>query len=132
MGWIMLAHHNDFDFRQLLSQAPGDIQASDARHADIEENDVRLQFLRSFKRFRAVRGFAADFPRRLGGQDPDNAAPNDLAIVSNQNTQKINLQCPLVCDPSSDGPVLLKCIFLLSNHSGQDWQYHRDSRSRAV
>jgi hypothetical protein len=92
MGWIMLTHHNNLRVRQLPAQAPGNIQTADARHTDIEENKVRLEFLRSLDCFCAVRGFAADFPAWLGRQDASYATSNDLAVISNENTQKTNLR----------------------------------------
>jgi hypothetical protein len=44
MDRIMLANNKDFGFWHLLPEKPGDLQSIHARHADVEKDQVGLEF----------------------------------------------------------------------------------------
>jgi hypothetical protein len=56
----------------------------DARHTDIEDNQVGQEFPCFLKRFRSILCFSADGPVRLGRPEPDDSPLNHVIIVCNQ------------------------------------------------
>jgi hypothetical protein len=63
---IMLAYYEDLRLWDFLPQEARYFQAIDARHADIEKDQVGLELSCFQKSLPAIRGFAADLPVRLG------------------------------------------------------------------
>jgi hypothetical protein len=62
----MLADHQDPRLWDFLPQEARYFQSIDARHADIEKYQVGQELSCFQKSPRAIRGFAADMPVRLG------------------------------------------------------------------
>jgi hypothetical protein len=70
-----------------LKYLAGSLQSIEARHAYIENNNVRLELLGFVHGFSSIRRFAADLPVSLGLQQRNQALSHDFVIVSYQNAE---------------------------------------------
>src|SRR3981189_2934946 len=83
----MKSQNYDLRFRKLLANAPDGFQAIQFRHADVHHDNVRLVLFGERNRFAAISRLSAHFPPGLGSKQLLQAAPNDVMIVRDQDTQ---------------------------------------------
>jgi hypothetical protein len=82
---IMLAQDDGLGERRLRAQKPGHFQAVGAGHADVQQNQIRLQFSNLRKYLVSIRNFAADFHGWLVGQKASYGAADKRMVVGDEN-----------------------------------------------
>src|SRR6266849_7547455 len=65
-------------------------EAVEVRHADVHDDDVRLELLDEGDRLAAGFGFGADFPALLGGQQAFEAAADDVVIINDEDFECVH------------------------------------------
>jgi hypothetical protein len=68
-----------------LEQAARRFEPVDVRHADVHEDDVRLELGRSRERLRAVGGLAHDVHVFLGLEDHPETGPDEGLVVHDED-----------------------------------------------
>ena len=86
-GDVVLAENDDLNLRMKIANFANGLEAIHAGHAEIHNDDIRMEILRLQDRFVAVSSLTADFDVEHGGQQGANAAANEVLIVNNQHPQ---------------------------------------------
>src|SRR5579859_4032066 len=80
--------------RIVLQQLARRIQTVQVGHADIDNNDVRIQLKGFLDCFATIAGFAAHFPALVLLKQRAQTSAHDFMIVGQQNSESHN-HCPL-------------------------------------
>jgi hypothetical protein len=65
----------------------GSFHTVEVRHADVENDDIRLEFFGFRDGLSARRSFPANLPALMRLEQRSHPAPEEVMIVGNQNTQ---------------------------------------------
>jgi hypothetical protein len=79
--------NEDFDLGTDLQDLARGLKSIEARHPDVQDDYVRLQFKSFVYSFPAVSCFAANLPVWLGLQQGAQTAPNDLVIIRHHDSE---------------------------------------------
>ena len=95
-GVVVLAHgqHQDTDLRACLQYLPGGLDAADAGHVEVHQDDVGLQGGRGVDRGLAVGGLADDVHIGLGVQQRVQPLAEGFVVVADQDLDGFQLRLP--------------------------------------
>jgi hypothetical protein len=91
-----MAHNDDLDLRQGLAQPTRCFQAIHAGHMNVEKNKIRKKLAGLFQGIGTVGRFGANFAASVAGHNSGHSAPNQLAIIRNQNSHKTAMSLTLL------------------------------------
>ncbi len=84
----MLAQQHDFTVWQAAADQAGSFQTAEPRHADVHNDDVRLQLASFFHRILPVDGLSTNLVIRLVLKQGSHTPSQDLVVVDYQETHR--------------------------------------------
>ena len=73
--------HNDFELGIVLQKLTRSVQAVEGWHANVEDDNIRLQLLGHFDRLAAIGGFPAHFPALMFLEKRTQAPANNFVVI---------------------------------------------------
>lgn len=128
---------NDGGLRGERANLPSCIQAVQHRHSDVEENQIRMQFLGFFDCLLAIGGFRANLEAFLSGKRRTHTLPDRFLIVRHQNSHNTtqDFHEGLTDAGGAHDDLCASCTGVLRGlllRPGVDWNCNRDFRSLSV